>query len=167
MPPSRPAPTPTRARRRHRSRARERLLELLRASASHPTAAELHGTLAREFPKLSLGTVYRNLELLVDAGAIDAVPWAEGALRYDGNPRPHHHFICERCGQIRDLEIPVPAQLTAGLRRRYRLRARRVHIDFHGLCARCGRDRAARPGRPSERRPIPCPRSRGPRRTRT
>ncbi len=151
MAPSRPA-------RRHRSRARERLLALLRASESHPTAAQLHGGLVREFPALSLGTVYRNLELLVDAGAIDPVPLPGGAMRYDGNPEPHHHFLCERCGEIRDLELTVPEQLTSRLRRRYRLRARRVHIDFHGLCEHCGEDRSARSARAasrSERRTKP------------
>jgi len=90
-----------------------------------------------ELSALSLGTVYRNLEVLVADGEIEEVPSAVGATRYDGNVEPHHHFNCERCGRILDVDIPVPSGLTRRLARASGLRARRVQISFTGLCAAC------------------------------
>lgn len=133
-------------RRRHRTRQRDRLLDYLRASEAHPTAAQIHGDLVRELPQLSIGTVYRNLDVLISEGLVEAVPVPGGATRYDGNPYPHHHFLCDRCGDIVDVELPVPRGLRRRLLERHALRARSVSIEFHGLCPVCeervdGRDR--------------------------
>jgi len=123
--------------RRNRTRQRERLLELLRATEAHPTAAWLHGRMLREFPSLSLGTVYRNLEVLVGEGAIDEVPVPGGPSRFDAKTAAHHHFTCEACGRIDDLELALPTDLGARVRRKYRLAPRRFRIDFYGLCRAC------------------------------
>ncbi len=90
-----------------------------------------------DFPRHSLGTVYRNLDVLVSEGQIEAVPCDNGPVRYDGNPDPHHHFVCERCGEIEDLELPLPTGLLTRLHRKHGLAARRVRIDFYGLCREC------------------------------
>ena len=124
-------------RRRNRTRQRRRLLELLRASESHPTAADLHQALLTEFPRISLGTVYRNLDVLASEGQVEVVPSAGGPLRYDGNPHPHHHMTCERCGRISDVELEVPAHLAGALQREHAFDVRRVRIDFTGLCRVC------------------------------
>jgi len=86
---------------------------------------------------LSLGTVYRNLEILVESREVDEVPSAVGATRYDGNVEPHHHFNCEECGRIVDVEIPVSRGWTRRLERERGLRASRVRISFFGLCTTC------------------------------
>ena len=126
-----------RPRRRNRSPQRERLLAWLRGTDSHPTAAEIHAALSPFAPRLSIATVYRNLEVLVADGSVDAVAGAGPALRYDANPLPHHHFVCERCGQIRDLYGPRQRGLTQRLAREQGLRARRVRLDFYGRCPDC------------------------------
>ena len=72
-----PEPAP----RRHQTRQRARILAWLRATDSHPTALQTHEALVRELPNLSLGTVYRNLEVLVSEGAIDEVAVFDRALR--------------------------------------------------------------------------------------
>jgi Fur family peroxide stress response transcriptional regulator len=123
--------------RRHRSRQRDRIRSWIRDTDTHPTAAEIHAALLPEMSSLSLGTVYRNLEVLVAAGEVDEVPSAVGAARYDGNVEPHHHFDCERCGRILDVEIPVNRGLTRRLAREQGLQASRVRISFYGLCATC------------------------------
>jgi len=122
--------------RRNRSRQRALILDHLRASAQHPTAAQTHAALQRRLPRLSLGTVYRNLELLVCEGLVEELPAAGGA-RYDGNPKPHHHFICERCGAIDDLHVQVPESLGRKLQRARGRKASRIRIDFFGLCESC------------------------------
>lgn len=123
--------------RRHRSRQRDRLLDLLRSTDRHPTAAWLHEALQREFPRVSLATVYRNLEILVAEGHAREVPSVRGPARYDGNRAPHHHFLCEGCGAIEDIDLRLPSGLTARVRRRYRVTPTRFRVDFYGLCGEC------------------------------
>ena len=125
--------------RRHRSRQREKILAWLRSTDCHPTAGEIHSALLPEMPSLSLGTVYRNLEVLVAEGTVDEVASSGGAVRYDGNVEPHHHFHCERCGRILDVDLPVPRGLARRLQRERGLQARRLRIDFFGSCSTCER----------------------------
>jgi Fur family peroxide stress response transcriptional regulator len=132
-----PTAPPTARRRRNRSTQRERILAWLRATDSHPTAAEIHAALLPQIPRLSLATVYRNLDVLVADGRIEAVPGAGAALRYDANPAAHHHFVCEDCGRIRDLYGPRSRNLARRLAREQGLHATRVHIDFYGRCPAC------------------------------
>jgi Fur family ferric uptake transcriptional regulator/Fur family peroxide stress response transcriptional regulator len=113
------------------------VLEWVRAAASHPTAAQVHEALLCELPTLSRGTVYRNLEVLVADGLLEALPGTGGAVRYDGNPEPHHHFTCEACGDIRDLDLPAPPGLARRLRREYGLLPQRTRIEFYGSCPDC------------------------------
>jgi len=104
---------------------------------THPTAAEIHQALLPEMSALSLGTVYRNLEVLLARGDIDEVPCSFGAARYDGNVLPHHHFNCERCGRILDVDLKVPRGLTRRLAIDHGLRSTRIRIAFFGLCSVC------------------------------
>lgn len=123
--------------RRKRSRQRDRILAWLRESDQHPTAAEIHDALRPEIPNLSLGTVYRNLDVLVAEGEADEVACATGATRYDGNVEPHHHFTCEGCGRILDVDVPTPRGLTRRLESDHGLTARRIRLAFFGLCPEC------------------------------
>jgi Fe2+ or Zn2+ uptake regulation protein len=138
---------PPRPGRRHRSRQRERILGLLGSIREHPTASWIHETLQDDLPRLSLGTVYRNLEILVSEGKVEAVSTPHGPTRYDGNLSPHHHFLCEGCGRIEDLELRLPPGLTARVRRKYRVTPRRVRIDFYGLCRSCTDRSSTQPSR--------------------
>lgn len=123
--------------RRNRSRQRDRIRSWLQQTDSHPTAADIHEALLPEMSALSLGTVYRNLEILVAGGEIDEVPSTVGATRYDGNVLPHHHFNCERCGRILDVDLPVPRGLTRRLADDHGLQSTRTRISFFGLCSVC------------------------------
>lgn len=130
-------PQTTGPRRRNRTQQRDRLLAFLRQTDTHPTAAQIHAAIEPELPGVSLGTVYRNLEVLVAEGLVDEVAVPSGATRYDGNPHAHHHFLCDRCSTIIDVELPEPRMLRRKLLDVYALQARRVSIDFHGLCPAC------------------------------
>lgn len=88
-----------------RSKQRERILELLRGTESHPTANWLYGKLREEFPDLSMGTVYRNLGILLEQGLIKRIDFGSTFDRFDANIAPHYHFICEECGTIVDLSM--------------------------------------------------------------
>ena len=120
------------------------MLEWLRGTDSHPTAAEIHAALLPHNPRLSLATVYRNLEVLLADGSVAEVAGTGPATRYDANAEPHHHFVCESCGRILDLYGPRPRNLARRLAREQGLRARRVRLDFYGSCPECLRAPEAR-----------------------
>jgi Fur family ferric uptake transcriptional regulator len=86
-----------------RTRQREVILEELRKLDSHPTAAGLYEIVRRRLPRISLGTVYRNLELLAGMGEIRKLDFAGSQARFDGCVEPHHHVRCVRCGRLDDL----------------------------------------------------------------
>lgn len=87
------------------SRQREAILAELCSRKDHPTAEDLYLTLKAEMPNLSLGTVYRNLNMLASDGVILKIS-VEGADRYDGNKDLHYHFCCLKCGRVTDVDVP-------------------------------------------------------------
>ena len=92
---------------RRNTRQRQVILDELRGITSHPTAADLYQMVRQYLPKISLGTVYRNLELLAEIGEIQKVEIAGLEARFDGNASVHHHVRCESCGKVDDLdEVP-------------------------------------------------------------
>jgi Fur family transcriptional regulator, peroxide stress response regulator len=127
-----------RERRHKRSRQRERILELLRDTNDHPTADWIHGQLKKEFPGLSLATVYRNVNLLAEQGMITRIDFTGTTDRFDAETDLHYHFICERCGTITDLDLPVDKTLNEKAKRVTPFMVRRHRIEFFGLCDRCG-----------------------------
>lgn len=132
-----------------RSRQRERILSALMETDSHPTADWIYARLKPEFPDLSLGTVYRNLNILVEMGLITRIDNGSSFDRYDARREPHHHFVCEQCGSILDLALPVDAGLEDRISRQTGLTIKRHKIDFFGICTQClvqkpnGRDNLA------------------------
>ena len=123
--------------RRKASRQRERILQLLRSTGAHPTADWVYEELKREFPSLSMGTVYRNLKVLLEQGLIQRIDFGSTFDRFDAKVGPHHHFICEGCGAIVDLEMPVDETLNSRVSSETPYVVRRHRIEFYGLCDRC------------------------------
>ena len=107
----------------------------------HPTADWIYSQLKGEFPNLSLGTVYRNLNVLMEQGLIRKIDFGSTYDRFDANTGPHYHFICEECGAILDLELPVDRSLEERVNAATPYTARRHRIEFYGICDRC-RERA-------------------------
>ena len=87
---------------RRYSRQRETIYQAVLASRTHPTAEMIHEQLRAELPQLSLGTVYRNLRLLVEEGRLQELDGP--TARFDGVTAPHTHLRCKRCGQVLDLD---------------------------------------------------------------
>jgi Fur family peroxide stress response transcriptional regulator len=87
------------------SRQREAIREYLLHTKEHPTADTVYMNIRGVYPNISLGTVYRNLNLLADKGEILKINCQDGSERYDGNPMPHYHFLCNECGRVLDLEM--------------------------------------------------------------
>ncbi len=95
--------------RQHRmTRQRKVILDTLRRLKTHPTADEVFSIVRKQLPRISLGTVYRNLELLTEQGMVRKLETAGTQKRFDGDTSRHDHIKCIRCGRIDDLMVPLP-----------------------------------------------------------
>jgi Fur family ferric uptake transcriptional regulator len=116
---------------------RQLILEALRKADYHPTALELFEIARRRLPRLSLATVYRNLELLVANGTVRRLELGGTQARFDWDPAPHYHVRCVDCGRVDDLhglliELPARGSETAD---GYELLSHR--LEFAGVCPKC------------------------------
>jgi Fur family transcriptional regulator, peroxide stress response regulator len=108
----------------------------------HPTAAEIFEAVNRVDPRSSRATTYNNLRDLVRAGLVREVAVEGRAARFDAKGMRHHHFICDRCGNVEDVEwydVAKPASRSLGRRI-----LRECELIFRGLCTRCASRRASR-----------------------
>ena len=87
------------------SKQREAILEVLRSTNTHPTANWIYTQVREQLPKISLGTVYRNLSALASSGDILAIDVGDGFEHNDGDVSPHLHLSCRKCGGIEDLVL--------------------------------------------------------------
>ena len=87
------------------SRQRESIVNFLASRTDHPTAETIYQNIKKEFPNISLGTVYRNLNFLVDHGEALRLDMGDGNDHFDGNVMPHNHFFCRKCHHVLDLEM--------------------------------------------------------------
>ncbi len=120
-----------------RSKQRDRILELLQSTGQHPTADWIFAQLKDEFPNLSMGTVYRNLNILREQGLVKKIDFGSTFDRFDANTGAHYHFICERCGAIIDLELPIDEELNKRVNKSTPFRASRHRVEFYGICDKC------------------------------
>ena len=121
------------------SRQRERILEVLRSTESHPTATWLYDKLKPEFPRLSLGTVYRNLTILIDLGLARKIDAGSTFDRFEAKTEPHYHLICRKCGKIFDFGARFFPEIDEEIRRSTDFDIEGHRIDFFGTCSDCNR----------------------------
>lgn len=114
------------------------ILEALRSVTSHPTADEIYTMVRRKLPRISLGTVYRNLDLLANTGEIIRLDRAGAQKHFDGNTMPHMHVRCKVCGRIGDtdgcVQIPSPGSVSAP-----GFVIEQTEVEFIGTCAECAK----------------------------
>lgn len=126
-----------------RSRQREVILKILKDTISHPTADWIYQEVRKSLPKISLGTVYRNLSLLKERGEILELNYGDGQRRFDGNPENHYHFNCQNCGTLYDVEGPLRTEMDIELSRRFGYVVTCHRIEFYGICNKCHSAEAA------------------------
>ena len=120
-----------------RSRQREKIFQILRRTTSHPTAEWIFEQVRQQMPRISLGTVYRNLHILSTQGRIRELDFGEGLHRYDATVEQHYHFICEQCGDVKDLAVPPQNDLHDRVRHAVSGVVTAHRLDFFGICADC------------------------------
>jgi Fur family transcriptional regulator, peroxide stress response regulator len=106
----------------------------------HPTAAEIFEAVNLMDPRSSRATTYNNLRDLVQAGLVREVAAEGRAARFDAKGLQHHHFICDRCGKVEDIDwynVRKPAARSFGKRI-----VRECELIFRGLCVKCAPRRA-------------------------
>lgn len=120
----------------------------LASDPTHPTAQELYDRLKEELPMMSFATVYNTLDALATAGLCSAMSLAPGAARFDPNMAAHHHAICDRCGQVRDVPIsagtasgPTGDESSGRSKPLAGFEVRAVERIYRGVCASCARTR--------------------------
>lgn len=112
------------------------ILEALSRVKTHPTADEVYQMAKREMPRISLGTVYRNLEVLTGQGKVLKLDLCGSQMRFDGCVEDHYHIRCSSCGRVDDLEMKPIARLKA-LQSAGGYKVQGHRLEFFGLCPRC------------------------------
>lgn len=109
----------------------------LSSTDSHPNAEEMYGHLRKNFPAMSLATVYKTLDTLERHHFVTKTRATGEKARYDANTKPHHHLICRSCGRIQDL-------YDSRLDKHFRLKrpvanfeVTDYRVDFQGICGDC------------------------------
>ena len=108
-------------------------------SIDHPDVEKIYRGVRERIPTISLDTVYRTLWLLLDLGFITTLGPPRERVRFDANMKPHHHFVCSRCGKTRDFysgaldQLKIPASVEAlG-------RVETTQVEVRGICLRCSK----------------------------
>lgn len=119
------------------SRQRESIKNFLMKRTDHPTAETIYENVRKEYPRISLGTVYRNLALLTDIGEIQTISTGVGPDRFDGNAKPHYHFICKGCGQVIDLRLQDLEHINLLAQHGFHGSIESHTVFFFGSCEQC------------------------------
>jgi Fe2+ or Zn2+ uptake regulation protein len=123
---------------RRRTVQRDLVLATVQKSCTHPTADEIFASVVAEHPSISKATVYRNLNLLVEAGLVRRVP-LPGTLpdHFDRTLDEHYHVYCECCGRVSDVDLPYQADLAERIAESDGFEVYQHEIVFHGICPDC------------------------------
>ncbi len=116
---------------------RQVILEELGKVTSHPTANEVYDMVRRRLPRIGLGTVYRNLELMADVGVILKLEVGGTQKRFDATVEPHYHVRCTACGKVNDIDIAVQEQINEMAEKASNYKILGHHIEFSGICTGC------------------------------
>jgi Fur family transcriptional regulator, ferric uptake regulator len=120
-----------------RTRQREVVLSVVRSTMDHPSADWVYRQARRRLPRISLGTVYRNLKRLAADGLIREIHAGGQGVRFDGNTGDHHHVRCVGCGRVNDLPLSVDTSREEAAARALNFRILGHHVEIQGVCAQC------------------------------
>ena len=119
-------------------RKRDAILNCVRSTEAHPSAEWVFEHVKEQIPDISLATVYRNLALFKEQGLIASLGTVNGVERFDGNTKPHVHFVCTGCDAISDLpQIAVPEALNQQVMQETGGMIDTCQLTFVGICQTC------------------------------
>ncbi len=125
------------------TKQRQTILEEVRKLSTHPTADEIYEIVRKRLPRISLGTVYRNLDLLSAHGQVWRLEACGGQYRFDGNTDEHYHIRCTECGRVGDVDDVEKVEIDVAKDRvrdtiGYDITGHR--LEFLGICPECKAD---------------------------
>ena len=117
---------------------RQVVLQVVRGTEAHLTAAEIYDAARGLLPSISYATVYNSLRYLRDEGLISEITFGNSASRYDCETGRHDHAVCTECGRLTDFDLSETAALLKLAARRSKFKPQSVHLTLYGLCPDCG-----------------------------
>ncbi len=126
------------------TRQRRVILETLRENNTHPSADEVYEMVRRKLPRISLGTVYRNLEILSELGEIQKLELSGSLMRFDGVPEKHYHIRCINCDRLDDAPLGSLDNIEEKLLGATEYKVMGHRLEFMGLCPHCLEKAASR-----------------------
>ncbi|MFC1991260.1 Fur family transcriptional regulator [Chloroflexota bacterium] len=114
------------------------ILRSVEEAASHISAEEIYTQVRTHYPQMNISTVYRTLELVKGLGLVTETDLGDGRARYHcmGKGR-HHHLVCEKCGEIIDIEESILSHLWADIQQKYKFKVNMKHLAIFGRCVNC------------------------------
>lgn len=119
------------------SRQRQCIIEYLRSTKEHPTAEMVYLHVKTKYPNISLGTIYRNLKLLVKQGQIKQLYCGDGCERFDSDISEHNHFICRHCNHVMDLSMESFDHINILAQACFPGKVEGHVTYFYGICQQC------------------------------
>jgi Fur family ferric uptake transcriptional regulator len=119
---------------------RQVILDEIRKVKTHPTADEVYELVRKRLPRISLGTVYRNLEILSARDLIQRIGPASQQMRFDGDTKDHYHLRCVSCGRVEDAPMISVDGLEDAVRNQSDYSITGHRLEFMGICPACRQD---------------------------
>ena len=115
------------------------ICKLLLSSKDHPSADQIYQEVKKQYPTISLATVYFTLDLLKDLGLVQELGFSDRSSRYDPNISPHINIICPKCGKIYDYEAANVKKLWSQIVAEMSFTPLRQRLDIYTLCDKCSK----------------------------
>ncbi|KKQ80208.1 MAG: Ferric uptake regulator, Fur family [Parcubacteria group bacterium GW2011_GWC2_38_7] len=116
---------------------RQLIFEYLQRTLTHPTAEQIFQNMRKELPRISFGTVYRNLDILEKQGLISTVIYSKEHVRYHVGPMNHSHFVCNSCDKVENIITDDLFDMNNQISRRHNVLVQKYNLVFYGLCTNC------------------------------
>ena len=114
------------------------IVKILAESKGHPSVENIHAQIKKDFPTMSLATVYKNILLIKSLGEVLELGFPDGSNRYDGNkPHPHPHVICIKCKKIVDSDLESLDEMKKEVASETNFKILNHRLDFFGICDKC------------------------------
>lgn len=118
---------------------RQEMILILKNSQEHVTADEIYKKLVKQFPSVSIATVYNNLKLFVNIGFVKELQFGEGLSKFEWLEKDHYHIICSDCGKIEDFYYPQLKEVESFAKDLTKFNIKKHHLLFYGLCKNCSK----------------------------
>jgi Fur family transcriptional regulator, peroxide stress response regulator len=119
------------------TKQRDLILSILKGTRSHPPADWIYEEARKSIPKISKGTVYRNLIILLELGEISELNISGTVSRFEARLPSHYHFRCEKCGKIVDVNMPIEKNLNIDASKATGFKVTDHQLEFRGCCKEC------------------------------